>query len=168
MIPEMWSSREREFMDVQGASHRRSSADIPAESIAAAVIRASQTVQAIRRIEVLQDAARAVIEAAQAAGCSQLVPVNAAAESLATAAVLISGGGLTFSDPDNISVERVLLIDAATVTGGSTRCCAQRVRAQGATWVGAAIYDRVRPDLDELEGDPLIDMITPAHASVLV
>lgn len=155
-------------MDVQGASHGRSSADIPAESVAAAAIRASQTVQAIRRIEVLQDAARAVIEAARAAGCSQLVPVNAAAESLATAAVLISGGGLTFSDADNISAERVLLIDAATVTGGSTRSCAQQVRARGATWVAAAIYDRVRPDLDQLEGDPLIDMVAPTHAPALV
>lgn len=155
-------------MDVQGASRGRSSADIPAGSIAAATIRAAHTVQAIRRIEVLQDAARAVIEAARAAGCSQLVPVNAAAESLATAAVLISGGGLTFSDADNISAERVLLVDAATVTGGSTRSCAQQVRARGATWVAAAIYDRVRPDLDQLEGDPLIDMVASAHAPALV
>lgn len=155
-------------MDVQGVSDARRSGEIPAESIAAAAIRASHTVQAIRRIEVLQDAARTVIEAARLAGCSQLVPVNAAAESLATAAVLISGGGLTFSDADNISAERVLLVDAATVTGGSTRSCAQQVRARGATWVAAAIYDRVRPDLDQLEGDPLIDMIAPAYAPALV
>ncbi|WP_370039591.1 hypothetical protein [Nocardioides sp.] len=150
-------------MDVQGASHERSSVEIPAESIAAAAIRASHTVQAVRRIEVLQDAARAVIEAARIAGCSQLVPVNAAAEPLATAAVLIGGGELTFSDADHISADRVLLVDAATVTGGSTRSCARLVRARGATWVAAAIYDRVRPDLDELEGDPLIDMIAPTY-----
>ncbi len=140
---------------------------MPAESIAAAAIKASHTVQAVRRLDVLQEAARAIIAAAEAAGCGQLVPVNAAAEPLATAAVLLSGGGLSFSDADNISTDRVLLVDAASVTGGSTRSCARQVRARGATWVAAAIYDRIRPDLDELDDDPLVDMIAPVYEPAL-
>lgn len=137
-------------MDVQGASQDESSLEIPEDGVAAAAIRASRTVQAVRRVDVLQHAARAVIDAASAAGCSQRVPVNAAAESLAAAAVLISEGELTSRDADRVSAERVLLVDAATVTGASTRFCARQVRARGAIWVAAAIYDRVRPDLDGL------------------
>lgn len=133
---------------------------VPTDSLAAAVIQAEAATQAMRDITSLQDAASALIEAATSTGCHQLVAANAAAEPLATAAALLSAGSLMCTDKHHFTAEKVLIIDAATVTGDATRSCASYVRDNGAAWVGAVIYDRVRPDLDGLDDEPTIDFVT--------
>jgi hypothetical protein len=132
---------------------------IPADSLAAGVIRAEASVQRLRNIPSLRHAAAELIQTANSISCYNLVATNAAAEPLATAAALMSDGEIAVSDKNHLTVEKVLLIDAATVTGSVTRACAADLRARGAAWVGAVIYHRVRPDLDGLESEPLLDFV---------
>lgn len=136
---------------------------VPVDSLAAGVIQADGAIQALRDFASLRSAASALIEAATSTGCYNLVAANAAAEPLATAAVLISDGKLACTDMRHSTAERVLVVDAATVSGNVTRDCASYLRSNGAAWVGAVIYDRVRPDLDGLDDEPAID-----HLEVLL
>jgi hypothetical protein len=133
---------------------------VPPHSLAAGVIRAEASVENLREVSSLRHAALALIEAANSIGCYQLVPTNAAAEPLAAAAALLSDGAITFGSKSSARAQKVLIVDAATVTGNITRACAADLRANGAAWVGAVIYDRVRPDLDELDTEPLLDYVT--------
>lgn len=133
---------------------------VPADSLAAGVIRAEAAAHSLRDIDALKQAAAALIEAANSIGCCQLVASNAAAEPLATAAALLSEGTISFSDKARNMAQKVLIIDASTVTGSVTRACAADLRASGAAWVGSVIYDRVRPDLDDLDNEPLLDFVT--------
>jgi len=136
---------------------------IPAGSLAAGVLRAQQSVHALRDVGSLRRVAADLIETAARIGCRHMVAANAAAEPLATAAALLSDGALTFSDKAH-SAEKVLVVEAATVSGGATRSCAAYLRANGAWWVGVVIYDRVRPDLDGLDEEPSIDFVTSLQA----
>ncbi|PBA29031.1 hypothetical protein CKJ65_23505 [Mycobacterium intracellulare] len=133
---------------------------VPADSLAAGVIRAEAAAHSLRNLSSLKEAAAALIEAANSIGCYQLVASNAAAEPLATAAALLSEGTISFSDKVSNTAQKVLIIDASTVTGAATRACAADLRAYGAAWVGSVIYDRVRPDLDNLDNEPLLDFVT--------
>lgn len=133
---------------------------VPADSLAAGVIRAEAAAHSLRNLSSLKEAAAALIEAANSIGCYQLVASNAAAEPLATAAALLSEGTISFSDKVSNTAQKVLIIDASTVTGAATRACAADLRAYGAAWVGSVIYDRVRPDLDDLDNEPLLDFVT--------
>ncbi|BBZ65157.1 hypothetical protein MINS_05860 [Mycolicibacterium insubricum] len=132
---------------------------IPPESLAAGVLKAQLSTLCLREVDQLRQAAIALIDAAAAIGCSHLVAANAAAEPLTTAAALLSNGKLAYSDSRNSFAEKVLVVDAATVTGNITRSCAAYLRENGASWVGAVIFDRVRPDLDGLDDDPGIDHV---------
>jgi hypothetical protein len=123
-------------------------------------MQAEASVQSLRDITSLRDAASALVDAATSIGCYHLVAVNAAAEPLTTAAALLSNGKLACSDTQHSTVDKVLIVDAATVTGNLTRSCAAYLRENGASWVGAIIYDRVRPDLDELDNELTIDFLT--------
>lgn len=132
---------------------------IPPQSLAAGVLRAQLSALCLRDVDHLRQAAIALIDVAAAIDCRHLVAANAAAEPLTTAAALLSNGKLAHSDSRNSSAEKVLIIDAATVTGNVTRSCASYLRENGASWVGAIIFDRVRPDLDGLNDDPDIDYV---------
>ncbi|RUP31524.1 MAG: hypothetical protein EKK51_14225 [Mycolicibacterium sp.] len=132
---------------------------IPPESLAAGVLRAQLSTLCLRDVEHLRQAAIALIDAAATLDCRHLVAANAAAEPLTTAAALLSNGKLAYSDCRNSSAKKVLVVDAATVTGNVTRSCASYLRENGASWVGAIIFDRVRPDLDGLDDDPGIDYV---------
>lgn len=138
--------------------------DLPPESIAAGAMRAAASVQSLRDVVALRRAASQLIDAAASAGCDTLIAANAAAEALTTAAALISDGRLKSADRRHASGKKVLIIDTATVTGNNTRACAAELRAQGATWVGAVIFDRVRPDLDGFDVDSLFDSVTTLYA----
>jgi hypothetical protein len=133
---------------------------VPPDTLAAGVIQAQAARQSLREISALKGAATALIEAATSIGCCNLVATNAAAESLATAAALMSDGAIRSIDRQYVTAEKVLIIDAATVTGSVTRDCASELRAKGATWVGVAIFHRGRPDIDGLDADDGIDFVT--------
>jgi hypothetical protein len=107
----------------------------------------------------LREAAQALLEALWTTGCYQLVSASPAAEPLATAAALLSDGAITLSDRIHSVADKVVVVDAATITGNATRSCAAYLRERGAIWVGAVIYDRVRPDLDGLDGDRNLDLV---------
>jgi hypothetical protein len=77
--------------------------------------------------------------------------------------MLLSDGLIQMTDPNLLSSGRVALVDAATVTGGAARACGLSLRDRGASWVAAIIYDRVRPDLDDLDTDPTFDSVTELH-----
>lgn len=132
---------------------------VPKGSLAAGVLRAQESVQSLRDVASLRRVAANLVEAAAQIGCRHMVAANAAAEPLATAAALLSDGALTFSDKTH-SADKVLVIEAATVSGDTTRSCAAYLRANGASWVGVVIYDRVRPDLDRLDHESAIDFVT--------
>lgn len=133
---------------------------VPTDSLAAGLIRAEAAAHSLRNIGSLREAAAALIEAANSIGCFELVASNAAAEPLATAAALLSDGTISISDRIRNTAQKVLIIDASTVTGATTRACAADLRASGAAWIGSVIYDRVRPDLDDLDNEPLLDYVT--------
>lgn len=139
--------------------------ELPSESIAAGAMRAAASVQGLRDVNALRQAASQLIDAAASAGCDTLITANAAAEALATAAALISDGRLKTADRRHAGGQKVLIVDTATVTGNNTRACAAELRARGATWVGAVIFHRVRPDLDGLDADPLLDYVTALQAA---
>ncbi|WP_301149018.1 hypothetical protein [Mycobacterium simiae] len=132
---------------------------IPTGSLAAGVLRAQESAHALRDVGSLKRVATDLIETAAQIGCRHMVAANAAAEPLATAAALLSEGALTFSDKAH-SLDKVLVVEAATVSGDVARSCAADLRANGASWVGVVIYDRVRPDLDGLDDEPAIDFVT--------
>jgi len=136
-------------------------------SIAAGVMQAEASAQSLRDVTSLRHAASDLVDAATSIGCYHLVAVNAAAEPLTTAAALLSNGKIGWSDTHNSTADRVLVVDAATVTGNLTRSCASDLRENGASWVGAVIYDRVRPDLDGLDDEPTIDFLTSLRNNLL-
>jgi hypothetical protein len=133
---------------------------VPPDSIAAGLLRADASAQSLRNVTLLREAAGSLVDAAMAIGCSHLVAVNAAAEPLTTAATLLSDGALSCTDAQNSTADKVLIVDAATVSGNLTRSCAATLRANGAAWVGAIIFDRVRPDMDGLDSEPDLDHLT--------
>jgi hypothetical protein len=133
--------------------------DSEAQSIAAETMRAAALVQGLRDVPALRKAAALLIEGALATGCETLITASAAAEPLVTAAALISNGRLKTMDRQQAGGQKVLIVDAATVTGNNTRACAAELRNRGAAWVGAVILHRARPDLDELDIDPLLDYV---------
>ena len=137
----------------------KGSAVIPHDSIAAGVMQAEAATQNLRNIASLRDAASELVDAAMLVGCYDLVAANAAAEPLTTAAALLSDGRLGYSDIRHTTAQKVLIVDAATVSGDVTRSCAGYLRENGATWIGAIIYDRVRPDLDGLDAEPTLDCV---------
>lgn len=141
------------------ANHLRGSAVVPSDTLAAGLIRAEASAQSLRDVAALRDAANALLDAATAIGCYNLVAANAAAEPLATAAALLSNGRLACSDSQHSTADKVLIVDAATVTGDVTRSCAANLRANGASWIGAIIFDRVRPDMDGLDDEPALDFL---------
>jgi hypothetical protein len=53
----------------------------------------------------------------------------------------------------------VLLVDTAVVTGNAIYASAVRLRAAGVQWIGAAVYHRLRPDLDELNETGIVDAL---------
>lgn len=134
--------------------------ELPSETIAAGAMRAAASVHSLRDVDTLRQAAYQLIDAAGSAGCDTLIAANAAAEALTTAAALISDGQLKSGSRRHVGGQKVLIVDAATVTGNNTRACAAELRALGVSWVGAVIFDRVRPDLDSLDGDSLLDYVT--------
>ncbi len=139
--------------------------DVPSDSLAAAVLRAEGTAVRLRQVEFLRVAAQTLLDEAAKVGCSELVPASQAAEPLVTAAALLSDGSVTIGDRLHSMSEKVVLVDAATVTGSVARECATYLRERGATWVAVLIYDRVRPDLDSFDGDPIFDLVAELDKS---
>lgn len=139
---------------------------VPPQSIAAGVMRAEASALSLRDIASLRGAATLLVDAAMAIGCNHLVAANAAAEPLTTAAALMSDGALTSADAPNSTADKVLVVEAATVTGNLTRSCVSTLRANGASWVGAIIFDRVRPDIDGLDTDGSLDFLTSLTSSL--
>jgi hypothetical protein len=133
---------------------------IPGNTLADSLIRAQAAARELHGLADLKAAASWLIDSATSIGCCNLVATNAAARSLTTAAVLISDGAVKSIDRQYVAEGKVLIVDAATVTGSITRACATELRANGATWVGAAIYHRARPDLDGLDSDVAFDFVT--------
>jgi hypothetical protein len=133
---------------------------MPSDSLAAALVQAEASTVRLRQVEQLRVAAQSLVEEASRLGCDQLVPASQAAAPLVTAAMLMSDGAIRMMGTEFVSAGRVALVDAATVTGGSTRACGLELRDRGASWIAAIIYDRVRPDLDDLDADPTFDAVT--------
>jgi len=137
----------------------KGTAVVPHDSIAAGVMQAAAATQGLRDIASLRTAAADLVDAAMSVGCHDLVAANAAAEPLTTAAALLSDGKLGYSDIRHTTAQKVLIVDAATVSGDVTRSCAGYLRENGAMWIGAIIYERVRPDLDGLDVEPTLDCV---------
>lgn len=133
---------------------------VPHDSLASALIQAEASAVRLRQVESLRQAARSLVDEASRLGCSQLVPASQAAAPLVTAAMLLSDGAIRMISSDLVTSERVGLVDAATVTGGAARACGLQLRDRGASWIAAIIYDRVRPDLDDLDADPTFDSVS--------
>lgn len=136
---------------------------VPPDSLAAGAMKANAIARSLRDVEALRHAAAELIEAAMSIGCYHLVAANSAAEPLATAAALISNGEFKSTSSSQSVAEKVLVVDAATVSGNVTRACAAELRRNGATWVGALIFARMRPDLDGLDDEPLLDYVSALH-----
>ena len=125
--------------------------------IADAIIQGEAAAARLRQDETLRTAAEQLLKHAQRLDCFDLVAATRAAEPLVTAAVLLSDGTLRMHCPETAAVERLLVVDAATITGNESRNCARRLRARGCVWLALAVYERVRPRSDELGSDPLFD-----------
>lgn len=133
---------------------------VGSESLASAVLRAEAAVEHMRDVGALREAAQRLVDVAARVSCSDVVAATQAAEPLVTAATLVSDGSLRMMSQTRFAGERAILVDAATVTGSAVRACAASLRGQGATWVAAVIYARTRPDLDDLENDPAINLVS--------
>lgn len=129
------------------------------DSLALAVFRAETVGRELRTVNGLEAAATQLIERIDHLGCHRVVAASREAEPLATAAALLSQGRIQMQASGE-GADKVIVIDAATVTGNATRSAAERLREEGVSWVGALVYNRIRPDLDELDDDPLLDQVT--------
>lgn len=128
------------------------------DSLAYAVITAEGTARELRNIAELQDAAHRLIDSVDRLGCRRLVAATREAEPLVTAAAMLSEGRVLMQHSSE-GADKVVLVGAATITGSAVRSAAERLRAEGVSWICAVVYDRVRPDLDGLESDPLFDQV---------
>lgn len=128
------------------------------DSLAHAVIRAESRARELRNIGDLKEAAHRLADQVDRLGCSRLVAASRIAEPLVTAAALLSDGRISMQLSSD-GADKVVLVDAATITGNGARSAAQRLRAEGVSWICVVIYDRVRPDLDCLDSDPLFDQV---------
>lgn len=98
--------------------------------------------------EVLRAAGQWLVSLCDDFGCSVVIAASRSAEWIVAAAVMTAGGALR---TDLGGGSRVMVVEAAAVTGAAVHHAGQVARAEGATWVGAAVWKRTRPDLDELE-----------------
>jgi len=130
---------------------------VPSPSIAESILAAQETESHLRGLEQLQSAARELLTALDSFGCYDLVAASSAAEPLVTAAALLGGGRVSMSGPNGRVADKVILVEAATITGSATRFRANDLRTRGASWVAAVVYHRIRPDLDGFEGDTAFD-----------
>lgn len=82
--------------------------------------------------------------------CSVVVAASRSAEWIVASALLGAGGDLRSGSAD-VGAERVIIVEGAVVTGSTIHHAAQVARSQGAIWVGAAVLQRTRPDLDGID-----------------
>lgn len=83
--------------------------------------------------------------------CTVVVAASRSAEWIIASAVLTTDVELRTAVNAGSSVGRVMIVEGAVVTGSALHHAAQAARSQGATWVGAAIFLRTRPDLDQFD-----------------
>jgi hypothetical protein len=98
-----------------------------------------------------------LVEACQAAGCTIVVAASKSAVALVTAGIMVGDGLL--SGGRGVHGQRVMVVDAAIITGAGIRETATTLRESGATWLGVTVLQRTRPDLDELDRFEALDQV---------
>jgi len=137
------------------------------ESLAPAMQLAENSNRDLGRPEVLRAAGAWLARLCREADCSVVVAASRSAEWIVASAVL-SDGELVPASADARS-RRVMIVEGAVVTGSALHHAARLARSEGATWVGAAVLQRTRPDLDQIEsvGFDLIRDLWDGHASLM-
>ena len=87
--------------------------------------------------------------------CSVVVAASRSAEWIVASAVLTTDVELHTALEASLATRRVMIVEGAVVTGSALHYAAETARAQGAAWVGAAVFHRTRPDLDQFDFAPL-------------
>ncbi|MGC5224444.1 hypothetical protein ACPW96_17915 [Micromonospora sp. DT81.3] len=85
------------------------------------------------------------------ADCTVVIAASRSAEWIVASAVLTTDAVLHTAATGSSTTGRVMIVEGAVVTGSALYHAAEAARSQGATWVGAAIFLRTRPDLDQLD-----------------
>jgi adenine/guanine phosphoribosyltransferase-like PRPP-binding protein len=128
--------------------------------LAKAVLDADASSQRLFDSGVLRELGEQIVHRCEQANWPVVVAASRAAESLVTAAVMMSGGRLQMGQPARSTDERVMLVDTAVVTGGALHWAAASYRTAGSSWIGALVLERVRPDLDALDSDAAFDQVS--------
>lgn len=126
-------------------------------SLAGALLNAEQSNDMLRDHDELVRLASVLVKQSHELGVDLVVPASRAADAIVTAAQLCSNGALRIAE--EAAEQRILLVDAAIVTGAVVRECAAQLRQAGAAWVGAVVVARMMRDEDELDSDPSIDIV---------
>jgi hypothetical protein len=111
-------------------------------SLGESVLQAQSQLEGLRHPDTLRIAARAVISAADAMGVQSLYPASQQAEHLCGAATLVGDGSITPISLGDIvigGVRKVVVVDAAAITGINVARAVAAVRGAGAEWVGAVV-----------------------------
>lgn len=96
----------------------------------------------------LRGAAMCVTDAAAAADCGVLVPASASSHGVVAAAVLLADGDLRQAGEGAVlsgAVDKVMVVEAAAVSGLHVRRRVCGLRAAGAAWVGLVVLHDVVP-----------------------
>lgn len=104
--------------------------------------------RALGEPEVLRHAGQWLSKLCREFECSAVVAASRSAEWIVAATVLATDGAVQSGGGGH---SRVMVVEAAVVTGSAVHHAAQIVRSEGAEWIGAAIWYRTRPDLDQFE-----------------
>jgi orotate phosphoribosyltransferase len=119
-----------------------STADVkPAAGLADRVIEGQTYLREIRTSSGLRKAAAELAEHADRLGCRDLFPASAAADAVAAVAVALheSLRVLTLGQITGEHIDKIVVVEAAAVSGLKVRRAVDAVRAAGAHWVSALV-----------------------------
>lgn len=128
-------------------------------SLMESVVYGEMALARLSDVDELRRAAQFIISAANANGCTQLEACSQQAELLTIAALLLAPGQLERVNHTEKRDARVMIVEAVSVSGTNVRSAADELSDAGAKWIGAVIYDRVRPDLDDLDTHDSVQII---------
>lgn len=125
--------------------------------LATAVVDAEKSNEMLLDPDALHRLGRQLVDVCQAAGCTVVVAASKSAVALVTAGVMVGEGLLSVGR--GVEGQRVMVVDAAIVTGSGIHAAAATMRELGAIWLGVAVLQRTRPDLDELDDLDSLDHV---------
>lgn len=115
------------------------------------VIEGQEYLRQIRTSSGLRAAADELAEQADRLGCRDLFPASAAADAVAAVAVALhqSLRVVTVGQIAREHVDKVVVVEAAAVSGLKVRRAVEAVRGAGAQWVSALVLREFGADLDK-------------------